>query len=332
MTLKPAMAAEAAQIIGTDTASVMAVAQVEGAGRYFNPDGTVLDRFEPHAFPQRHWATMGFAPKPGEAPWRASLRLSKRQRRDMQARARAIDAEAAAQATSFGAFQIMGFNCRKAGFPTALAMKRAFADPAGQITAFARFVVAQGLAGAIRSHDWMAFATVYNGPGQAARYSAEIAAAYRRAAGQPSVEVLRPGARGESVVALQERLAAAGYKVQADGHYGDETRRAVTEFQKASGLKADGIVGAKTWEALPDSRTRPVPQPEKDPQVAGEGKGAAGGAAVATGAGGLLASLLGAVEGHAQTILAVAIAILLLGGVYLFRRQIAALVNRAVKA
>jgi N-acetylmuramoyl-L-alanine amidase len=48
-------------------------------------------------------------------------------------------------------------------------------------------------------------------------------------------------------------LKDAGYDVGkwgCDGEFGNDTNRAVVEFQKDKGLEADGIVGPLTWAAL----------------------------------------------------------------------------------
>ncbi len=50
---------------------------------------------------------------------------------------------------------------------------------------------------------------------------------------------------------LQQALKAAGfYKGTVDGKLGNGTKSAIIKFQKANGLKADGIVGEKTWSEL----------------------------------------------------------------------------------
>ena len=64
---------------------------------------------------------------------------------------------------------------------------------------------------------------------------------------------LRKGAKGEHVTAMQYALLRAGFplpKYGADGKFGKETLSAVKAFQKANGLKTDGICGPKTWAAL----------------------------------------------------------------------------------
>jgi peptidoglycan hydrolase-like protein with peptidoglycan-binding domain len=45
-------------------------------------------------------------------------------------------------------------------------------------------------------------------------------------------------------------LNAKGINIAVDGIFGSATRAAVVQFQKQSGLAADGIVGPQTWQAL----------------------------------------------------------------------------------
>jgi peptidoglycan/xylan/chitin deacetylase (PgdA/CDA1 family) len=69
----------------------------------------------------------------------------------------------------------------------------------------------------------------------------------------PPVEhpVLRKGSSGESVVYLQQRLRKLGFDSgPIDGIFGSRTEGAVKLFQASNNLKADGIVGTKTWAAL----------------------------------------------------------------------------------
>lgn len=55
----------------------------------------------------------------------------------------------------------------------------------------------------------------------------------------------------EGIKDIQECLKNAGfYNGKIDGVKGRNTKKAIKEFQKANGLKADGKVGPKTWEIL----------------------------------------------------------------------------------
>ena len=59
------------------------------------------------------------------------------------------------------------------------------------------------------------------------------------------------GSRGEEVKQIQTKLKRWGYyKGSVDGIYGSGTLSAVKAFQKKNGLKADGIAGTKTLNAM----------------------------------------------------------------------------------
>jgi putative chitinase len=62
--------------------------------------------------------------------------------------------------------------------------------------------------------------------------------------------VLRKGDQGADVMILQNELIEAGFKVFADGDFGDNTQEAVMAFQTRHGLNADGVVGTQTWGVL----------------------------------------------------------------------------------
>jgi chitosanase len=62
--------------------------------------------------------------------------------------------------------------------------------------------------------------------------------------------VTAPMMQGEDVRAVQQALKAKGAALDADGVFGNDTAAAVSAFQAAQGLKADGIVGPATRAAL----------------------------------------------------------------------------------
>ena len=71
----------------------------------------------------------------------------------------------------------------------------------------------------------------------------------------PDDLIIRRGSRGPAVVTLKRLLMRIGYMDWAPEKkvgrlFGDETRRLVKKFQKNHNIKADGVVGPKTWAAL----------------------------------------------------------------------------------
>lgn len=59
------------------------------------------------------------------------------------------------------------------------------------------------------------------------------------------------GSRGDDVSQVQQRLRQWGYyKGPVDGVFGNETNRAVREFQRKNGLNPDGTVGQATRSAM----------------------------------------------------------------------------------
>lgn len=62
---------------------------------------------------------------------------------------------------------------------------------------------------------------------------------------------LKRGCHGSDVKALQQKLKQLGfYKSTADGSFGRGTENAVKTFQRAHNLKADGVVGKTTYNAI----------------------------------------------------------------------------------
>ncbi|HEV7647023.1 MAG TPA: peptidoglycan-binding protein [Actinophytocola sp.] len=61
---------------------------------------------------------------------------------------------------------------------------------------------------------------------------------------------LRQGASGPDAATVQYLLREHGQDIPADGGFGPVTTAAVTNFQAAHGLAADGLVGPQTWPQL----------------------------------------------------------------------------------
>ena len=167
--------------IGVGEDEVHAILDVESAGSGFDKQGRPKMLFEPHVF----WRELGPGPKrdlaaaqglayarwkPGAYPKDSYPRLLK---------AMAIDEEAALRSASWGLPQMMGFNCKLAGYPTAKAMVEAFLDDEEtHLAAMIRFIKATGLDDELRRRDWKGFARGYNGKGFAKNgYDKKLAAA-----------------------------------------------------------------------------------------------------------------------------------------------------------
>lgn len=206
--------ANAAALIGCDAASLSAVLAVEAGKTGFDHKGRLKALFEPHIFHRvlsksrpaalEAATAEGLAyPRWGEQPYPA----------DSYPRilaAAAIDPELARQSTSWGLPQILGLNHELAGYPDAAAMVTAFLiSEDEQIAAMARFIGGAKLAGALRRHDWAAFARGYNGAGYARNaYDIKLAAAYARAQSAPRISPTAPEVVTKSVVIVASSAAA----------------------------------------------------------------------------------------------------------------------------
>ncbi len=67
------------------------------------------------------------------------------------------------------------------------------------------------------------------------------------------IKVLKKGAKGDTVKAMQTLLIGYGFSCGssgADGSFGGATDKALRAYQKAKGLEVDGSCGPKTWARL----------------------------------------------------------------------------------
>lgn len=98
------------------------------------------------------------------------------------------------------------------------------------------------------------------------------AAAEHKAAATPHTELYKQGAHSEGVRTVQEQLGHLGYvgadgkPLVEDGRFGRNTDAAVRQLQKDNGLVADGVVGAKTLDAIKEARERPLLNDERHPR------------------------------------------------------------------
>lgn len=75
----------------------------------------------------------------------------------------------------------------------------------------------------------------------------------------PEYTALAPGDESDEVLAMQTRLSELGYlTVEYGGVYGDVTKEAVTAFQQANGLEANGEASVETLEKLYAEDAKPA--------------------------------------------------------------------------
>lgn len=177
-----------------DVPAIKAVVEVEAPRGGFLSDGRPVILFERHKFFQftkgAYYATHPDICSPERGGYVGGV--GEWARYD---RAAALDANAAALSTSWGKFQIMGFNYERAGFATVGEFVNAMCESEQkQLAAFVAFIRAQGLDDDLRSRNWSTFARVYNGPKyRENEYDEKIAAAYQKFVRQrPVTKDLRP--------------------------------------------------------------------------------------------------------------------------------------------
>ena len=175
--------AAAAYALNVEPAVVRADAEVEASGSRFLDDGRPKILFEGHKFSQFTGGLHDTAhPTISYPKWTKVHYLGGAREYDRLAEAQALSPTAALKATSWGAFQIMGFNARACGFVDVVSFVEAMKESADRhLLAFVEFVKSKGLAAPLRDRDWAWFAHGYNGPRFAEnRYDVKLAEAYAR--------------------------------------------------------------------------------------------------------------------------------------------------------
>lgn len=178
----------AAQELGVEPAAIKAVNEVESRGNGFLPDGRPVILFERHVM-RRRLLDYGFPADKLEAEYphivnkAAGGYLGGAREWDRFNEAAEIHRPSAIEASSWGLFQIMGMHWRHLKYPSVEAFFAAMHESEGaQLDAFVRFIKADArLILALRSHDWRAFARIYNGPAYSLnRYDEKLATAFTR--------------------------------------------------------------------------------------------------------------------------------------------------------
>ena len=178
-----------------EPSALMAVVEVESAGRALEPDGrTPTFLFERHLF-YRELKKRGTREQLEEAArqglaitaWNRATQYSDLRtwdgRRKVLARAFAINEECANRSCSWGVGQIVGNHAEELGFKDATQMvaHMTAGGLSAQVDVMARFIKKNALDKKLNAHDWAGFAFSYNGAGyRQNQYDTRMAAAYAR--------------------------------------------------------------------------------------------------------------------------------------------------------
>lgn len=237
---------EATHLLKVGVTELVAVGTVETKGFGFLPDRRPLILFERHIFSRETKRRFDASypdisnQKPGGygAPFAPQF--------DRLAKAIKLDRNAALRSASWGLGQVMGFNAGAAGYDGAEAMVTAMmASENAHLLAMAHFINSKPNAvAALRSHDWVTFARIYNGSSFAInKYDVKLAAAFQgfQTGTFPDLKVRT----------AQAYLSYLGFHPgSVDGLMGRQTRAALTEFQTQQGLPASNTITDKLLAAL----------------------------------------------------------------------------------
>ncbi|MEK7919229.1 N-acetylmuramidase domain-containing protein [Burkholderia contaminans] len=178
----------AADRLQVDIAAVRAVNEVESKGAGFLPDGRPVILYERHIM-YRQLAAAGLDADALAAKYPALVNqkhggyAGDAAEYARLASASQISAACALAATSWGAFQIMGFHWKALGYPDVFAFVEAMkVSEAEQLEAFVRFVLADKvMLAALRGKKWAKFAELYNGKAYAENlYDVKLERAFDR--------------------------------------------------------------------------------------------------------------------------------------------------------
>lgn len=176
---------QAAKILNVDVKAIVAVALAESSGSGFFQSGDCQIRFERHKMYAAVVKKYGVATA---AKWMRQYPnivndqiggyLGGQKEYNRLNQAMSLDPGLAQESTSWGMFQIMGFNYADAGFSDVVSFVKAHkASETSQLFAFITFnqqYLAGTLLKAMRASDWTAYARYYNGTLNIASYSAKL--------------------------------------------------------------------------------------------------------------------------------------------------------------
>jgi N-acetylmuramidase len=163
---------KSAKLIGCEIATIKAVSEVESNGGGFDAKGRVKMLFEPHIF-WKQLKELGLTPE--RLIQQYPTILSPVWNKEMYGKtvddrwnqldlACKIHKESAYNSCSWGMFQIMGFNAKRAGFKNVFHMVDEFEIGEGKhLEGFVKYIKFTLLDDELKAKDWAGFARQYNG-------------------------------------------------------------------------------------------------------------------------------------------------------------------------
>lgn len=238
--------ADAAEELNVPVNMIKAVVEVESSGKGFTPDGNPTLLFERHHF---HRHTNGrYSAKYPSISNRKSGGYTRSGELDRFNLAASLDRQAAIKSASWGMFQILGSNFGICGYRSPeeflAGMKSGESE---HLKAFVSFIKANGLDRHLRSRNYAAFASGYNGPAYKKNsYDTKIRDKFQQLERQDKTDVGAMNVRD-----IQVRLTKLGINPGAiDGRMGPRTSAAIKEFQRKNGLEINGRITPEFAMAL----------------------------------------------------------------------------------
>jgi hypothetical protein len=236
---------EAADLLGVDACTILAITEVETTGCGFLADRRPQILFERHIFHRLTDGRFDAVCPSVSAPTSGGYQKGGGFQYQRLALAMQLDEDAALRSTSWGLGQTMGFNAGIAGYETPAAMIADFVHGEdAQLMAIARFCKKRGLAHELRARDWTAFAHAYNGPNFSANnYDGKLKASYH---------CLKTGKGFDLRVrtAQVHMLYLGFYSGRIDGINGPATSRALKQMQSKHGLPVTATLDDRTRATL----------------------------------------------------------------------------------
>ncbi|MBA4177793.1 MAG: peptidoglycan-binding protein [Leptothrix sp. (in: Bacteria)] len=230
--------------LGVGMPEVVSVLKVESKSCGFLPSRRPKILYERHIFHRLTGGRFSDANPDVSNPMPGGYAGDEREYPRLEKAAR-LDREAALKSASWGAGQVMGMNHQMVGFDDVETMVAAMqVSEDEQLMAVVNFIKSRRLDGALRAHDWAAFARGYNGAAYAKnKYDLMLNAKYN--------EVLAGTLPDLDVRAAQLYLTYLGYALgDIDGLYGRKSRAAVVNFKLDNGLSGGERIDRALLAAL----------------------------------------------------------------------------------